>query len=140
MTVAPKSRTRLSSAERSTVDSQLEIWSATSLPIPSTLRSSVRFAARICCGSLKTSSSFRSRSSAGTTTQQLHALAHHAKFGSFLPGLFIVPRIQLQTAFDEHRPPFLQILPGDFCRSAPECNIDERRFLAPFSAVGGVNA
>src|SRR5206468_5434027 len=74
ITVAPKSRTRLSSAARSTVDSHVEIWSATSLPIPSTLRSSLRFATRTCCGSLKTSSNFRSLT--GPTVGSMLSVMH----------------------------------------------------------------
>jgi hypothetical protein len=50
-----------SSAERSTVLSQFAICSATSLPIPSTVRNSARFADRIRSGVLKTSSSLRRR-------------------------------------------------------------------------------
>src|SRR6266550_3615126 len=74
ITVAPKSRTRSSSAARSTVDSHVEIWSATSLPIPSTLRSSLRFATRTCCGSLKTSSNFRSLT--GPTVGSMLSVMH----------------------------------------------------------------
>src|SRR5947207_7573940 len=75
ITVAPKSRTRVSSAATSTVDSQVEICSATSLPIPSTLRSSLRFATRTCCGSLKTSSNFRSLTgpTVGNILSAMHA-------------------------------------------------------------------
>src|SRR5207248_5567838 len=75
ITVAPKSRTHSSSAPRSTVDSQFEIWSATSLPIPSTLRRSPRLAERTCCGCLKTSSNLRSRTgpTVGSMLSAMHA-------------------------------------------------------------------
>src|SRR6202011_4377031 len=38
-----------------------------------------------------------------TTAEQLHRFADHAQFTPLLPALFIVPRIQLETAFDKNR-------------------------------------
>ena len=50
ITLASNSEIRFNSAVRSTIDSQFEICSATSLPIPSILRSSSRLATRTRSG------------------------------------------------------------------------------------------
>src|SRR5437588_8326929 len=75
MTLAPKSEILFSSAARSTIDSQFEICPATSLPIPSILRSSSRLAARTRSGSRKTSRSLRNRTGpiVGNILSAIHA-------------------------------------------------------------------
>src|SRR5207248_4655010 len=75
ITLAPKSEIRFSSAARSTIDSQFEICSATSLPIPSILRSSSRLAARTRSGRRKTSRSLRNRTGpiVGNMLSAIHA-------------------------------------------------------------------
>ena len=61
MTSAPKSRTRASSAGKSTVLSQLAIPSLTSAPTPSTSRSCPTRARNTCSGVSNRSSNRRSR-------------------------------------------------------------------------------
>jgi hypothetical protein len=57
-----------------------------------------------------------------------------------LPGLFVVPSVHLQTAFDENWPPLFQIFASDFCEARPAHHIHISNFLAFFSAVSGINA
>src|SRR5678816_3247922 len=45
------------------------------------------------------------------------------------------PTIKLQPAFDQHGRPSAEILVGDFGRSAPERDIDERDFVNPLIAA-----
>src|SRR5207237_4863989 len=73
-----------------------------------------------------------------TAAEQLHRFADHAQLASLLPALFVVPCVQLETAFDKNRPAFLKILAGDFCEPRPKDNIDIRDFFAFLAAVEGV--
>src|SRR2546430_15906504 len=41
-----------------------------------------------------------------TATEQLHRFADHAQLASFLSALFIVPSVELETAFDKNRATF----------------------------------
>src|SRR5207248_5087871 len=73
-----------------------------------------------------------------TTAKQLHRFANHAQLAPLLSALFVVPGVQLETAFDKNRPAFFQIFAGDFREPRPEDNIDIRDFFAFFAAVEGV--
>jgi hypothetical protein len=45
--------------------------------------------------------------------EELNVFGDYTKLGPFLAGLFVVPCIQLETAFDKNRAAFLQILAGN---------------------------
>src|SRR5438876_5428606 len=73
-----------------------------------------------------------------TAAKQLHRFADHAQLAPLLSALFVVPGVQLETAFDKNRPAFFQIFAGDFREPRPEDNIDIRDFFAFFAAIEGV--
>src|SRR5438876_9104167 len=73
-----------------------------------------------------------------TAAKQLHRFADHAQFAPLLSALFVVPGVQLETAFDKNRPAFFQIFASDFCEPRPENDVDIRDFFAFFAAVEGV--
>src|SRR5205814_304989 len=73
-----------------------------------------------------------------TTAKQLHGFANYAQLAPLLPALFVVPCVQLKTAFDKNRPAFLQIFAGDFGKPRPEDNIDIGDFFAFLAAVESV--
>src|SRR6202011_3406201 len=70
--------------------------------------------------------------------KKLHGFADHPQLASLLSTLFVVPRVELKTAFDENRPTFLQIFAGDLSEPRPEDHIDIGDFFAFFAAVEGV--
>src|SRR5207248_3031810 len=73
-----------------------------------------------------------------TTAKQLHGFANYAQLAPLLPALFVVPCVQLKTAFDKNRPAFLQIFAGDFGKPRPEHNIDIGDFFAFLATVESV--
>src|SRR5207302_10582318 len=77
----------------------------------------------------------RATACTGRTAEQLHRFADHPQLAPLLCALFVVPSIQLETAFDENRPALLQIFAGDFSKTRPEDNIDNCDFFAFFTAV-----
>src|SRR5205085_8888197 len=54
-----------------------------------------------------------------STTEKLHRLTDHAQFAALLPALFIVPGVELETAFYENWTALLQIFAGDFREPRP---------------------
>src|SRR4030095_9308212 len=80
----------------------------------------------------------RVASSRRPASEQLHVLSHHAQARSFLPSLFVVPRIHLQPPFNKNWSALFQILAGNLCCSSPERDIHERDFFALFAAVSRV--
>ena len=56
-----------------------------------------------------------------------------------MSGLLVVPRIHLQTAFDENRPSFFQVFTSNLSEARPQHDIDISDFLTSFSAVSCVN-
>ena len=53
-----------------------------------------------------------------------------------MPGLFVVPRVQLKAAFNKYGATFLQILAGNLCLTSPERHIDKGRFLVFMAFLG----
>src|SRR5207248_467242 len=69
------------------------------------------------------------------TSQHLHRFADHLQLAPLLSGLFVVPSVELEPALNKNRPPFFQILTGDFRRASPESDIHKRHLLALFAVL-----
>jgi hypothetical protein len=70
----------------------------------------------------------------------LQILPDDPQLGPFLAGLFVVPGIELETAFDEYRRTFVQVLLRNFGHPAPERHINKGDFLAFDALLVGGNA
>ena len=55
-----------------------------------------------------------------------------------LAGGFVFPGIELEAAFDEDGPAFLEIFAGDFRRPSPNGDVDESDFFAFLAVLAGV--
>lgn len=73
-------------------------------------------------------------------TQELHLLADDTEACALLSGLLILPRVHLQTAFDENGAAFVEVFTGEFCQLGPEHDVHKGDFLHTLSAFGAVNA
>src|SRR5207253_9238505 len=67
---------------------------------------------------------------------ELVGLQIHSQFALLLVGLFIVPSVETQTAFDENRVPFLQILGDGFSGLAERIHVHKRHFFFGFAGLG----
>src|SRR6516165_3452195 len=75
-------------------------------------------------------------------SQELHVLANHPEARTFLPGLPVVPGIQLKAAFNKNRTTLFQILACDFGLTSPQSHVDKSRFfffLAIFARIHSVH-
>lgn len=88
---------------------------------------------------------FITAAASGTITtlraaEELHAFAHDTEAGALLASLLVLPGVHLQTAFNEHRSAFVQILASQLCEFRPQDDIDKSDLLDLFTALGAVNA
>ena len=72
--------------------------------------------------------------------QQLKIFTDNAQPGTLLSRLFVVPGVQLETAFDKHRASLFQILSGHLCLSRPQRYVDECGLFLFFAIFPGVNS
>ena len=62
--------------------------------------------------------------------QHLHSFADDVEFCALLAGCFVVPRVELQAAFDQNGAAFGEVFAGDFCLAPPQRHLDESRLFA----------
>lgn len=79
-------------------------------------------------------------SSLGVTaiTDKSHIITNYPKLAALLPGVLIIPTVELETPLDKNRTPLVQILSCEFGLPPPYCNVDESDFLPPLSTVQSV--
>ena len=70
----------------------------------------------------------------------MHRFADYLELAALLARLFIVPRVELQTALDKNRASFFQILARHFRRASPKGDVDKGDFFALFPVVERVLA
>src|ERR1043166_7998420 len=57
--------------------------------------------------------------------EELHVVGDDSKFAAFLAGLFVVPLIQAEPAFDEHGAAFAHVLADVLGGAAKDIDVDE---------------
>lgn len=65
----------------------------------------------------------------GARVEELERFHHDTESAALLAGLFVVPLIQAQTAFDQNRTALFQILSDDFGLFPEGIDINKRNFL-----------
>lgn len=71
--------------------------------------------------------------------KKLHDLANHPKTAALLSRLLVFPGIHLETAFNENRTAFGEVLTGKFGKPGPENHVHISDFFTFLSVVSRVN-